>query len=195
MTPDEFINRVFSFSGVLSDPTVRKYGDEISSHLRAGIDMVWSPDTHQVSLLPQEIQLFEEARVNQWKAPIGVDAGYRTRAHELALEAKGYKTAKFVSPHSVGCALDCRVLPGTSEGIHVEQNSLLRRAFQEAATALGFPQPRIGHRAYNEVFCHVDLMFMLFAPYTSLSHPSEWPELAEDQRLHLKNSLVPGLEW
>lgn len=196
ITADQFIVRVFEQSGVTVPPKVKLYGDVISPHLDVGSDVVWSPDTHEVSLIPQEISLFEEARVNQWAKVIGVDAGYRTHAHELVLQAKGYKTAKFVSPHTLGTALDCRVLPGTEPGeTQSAANTLLRRGFREAADVLKIPQPRIGHRAYNEVFCHVDLMFLLFDPYTKLAHPKDWTDLDPALRNIFAAALRPGYEW
>lgn len=194
MTREEFIARIVE-SGVVPPALVHKYGDLISPHIKVGIDMVWSPDTCEVSLMPQEIALFEELRVKQWKRPIAIDAGYRTIAHELALESQGYKTAGFVSPHSLSSALDLKMIVGSYSGDHVTANNLFRQNIRYAATALKLPQPRIGHKAYNETFCHVDLVFMLFAPHTSLAHPKDWTDLDQAMREKMDRNFAPGVEW
>jgi len=194
LSSSDFIARVYA-AGVAPAPVIKTYGDVISPHLKCGIDFLWSPDTREVSLLPQEIALFEEMRTNQWKKPIGVNAGYRTLAHELDLEAQGYKTAKYVSPHCVGSAMDLKVFPGTFQGTQLRANIQLRFAARNAASALKLPQPRIGHIAYEEVFCHVDLMFLLFKPYTKLDHPKDWTDLDADMRKNLGASIQPGVEW
>lgn len=192
-TVTDFQKRVFD-AGVVPVPTVRKYGEKISEHLHIGPDMLWSPDTQEYTQLPQCIALFEETRTTQFQMPIGVDAGYRTVAHEQVLEAKGYKTAKFISPHSLGSADDYKVISGTFGKVSTG-NTRLRLAFRAAATKLGLPQPRIGHKAYGEAFIHVDYMFMLFAPHTSLPHPKDWEELDPDLRKTYATVLTPGWEW
>lgn len=193
LTVLDFQKRVFD-AGVVPAPTVRKYGEEISAHLHIGPDFLWSPDTNEYTQLPQCIALFEETRTNQFQMPIAVDAGYRTVAHEQVLESKGLKTAKFISPHSLGSADDYKVVSG-SFGKVSAGNARLRMAFRTAATKLGIPQPRIGHRAYGEAFLHIDFMFMMFKPYTSLDHPKDWPDLSDDLRATYAKVLVPEWEW
>lgn len=192
-TVNDFINRVYASNPDLL-PVVRQYGDEVSAHLHFGTDMLWSPDTHEYSQLKETVSLFEEVRVNQWKKPIVVDAGYRTAAHEKVLEAAGLKTAKFVSPHSLSSAHDYKALPGFG-GLIVKENNQLRLAFRAGAAALNLPQPRIGHTAYGEAFLHVDFMFLWFEPFTALSHPSSWTDLPTDLRDIYRQVLVPGWEW
>lgn len=194
LTADQFIARVYD-AGVTPAPVVKKYGDEVSPHLHFGTDLLWSPDTHEYSQLPQCIALFEETRVNQWQKPIGVDAGYRTHAHELQLQAEGYKTAKFISPHSLGSADDYKALPGTYDGKITSANIALRAAFRKAASTLGLPQPRIGHKNYGEAFLHVDFMFFLFKPFSVLDHPKDWQDLSAEMRQVYAITCIPGWEW
>jgi hypothetical protein len=194
LTVEDFQKRIFE-SGVIPPPKVVKYGDEISAHLHIGPDFLWSPDTNEYTQLPGCIALFEETRTNQWGKPIGVDAGYRTIAHEKFLESKGLKTAKNISPHSLGSANDYKVLPGNFTGLVSQGNTQLRTAFRMAAVKLGLPQPRIGWKAYGSAFIHIDLMFTLFAPYTTLAHPQDWLDLSDELRETYRRVLVPGMEW
>jgi hypothetical protein len=194
LTADQFIARVYD-AGVTPAPVVKKYGDEVSPHLHIGTDFLWSPDTHEYSQIPECIALFEEVRVNQWKNPIAVDAGYRTHAHELELQKIGLKTAKYVSPHSVGTADDYKVVPGTYDGKVTQGNIALRAAFMKGASALGLPKPRVGHSAYGEAFIHVDLMFFIFAPFSKLLHPRDWVDLSPELRQLFAITLVPGWQW
>jgi hypothetical protein len=194
LSADQFIEKVFA-AGVIPMPAVATYGQKVSPHLTVGTDFLWSPDTNEITFLPQLIQLFEEARTNVWGKPIKVDAGYRTKAHEDALTAQGLQTAAFVSPHSLGSALDLKVIPGTLDGTPSQANVAFRQAFRKAAKNLDMPQPRIGHRAYGEHFIHVDLMFMLFAPFTKLGHPRDWPDLQPELREVYTTTISPGWEW
>jgi hypothetical protein len=57
------------------------------------------------------------------------------------------------------------------------------------------PQPRVGHRVYKETLLHVDFMFMLFAPYTKLAHPSTWTDLQGEMRVAYSVVLKSGVEW
>ena len=195
MLPHEFIQKIFAESGVLTPPRILPYGYQVSTYLTIGIDHLTSPDDGTFVLLPQVIELFDAAR-QIYGGPISVNAGFRTHNHELTLQARGYKTAKFVSPHSLGAALDCKAipLPGKPDYDGEETNRQLQSAFREAAQQLSFPAPRLGHKAYGEAFTHVDLVFLLFAPFTNLAHPETWPELSDDQRL-LISAWRPGIEW
>lgn len=194
MTSAEFIAKVFE-SGVVPMPCVSAYGKQISPHLTMGIDMLWSPDNQQFTTLPQMVDLFEETRVNQWKAPILVDAWFRTEAHEEALDAKGYHTATFASAHEFGAGGDFRALRPGAEAVPINANGALRMAFENAAKALGFPAPRIGYKIYGGSLIHVDLWFMLFEPYSSLRHPKDWPDLQQDVRDAYAKAIAPGVEW
>jgi len=195
MLPHEFIQKIFAESGVLTPPRILPYGYRVSTYLTINIDHLSSPDDATFVLLPQAIKLFDAAR-EIYKRPILVNAGFRTHNHERALQRRGYKTAKFVSPHSLGAALDCKASPYKPElDYHGEEtNRQLQSAFREAAQQLSFPAPRLGHKAYGEAFTHVDLVFLLFAPFTNLAHPETWPELSDDQRL-LISAWRPGIEW
>lgn len=193
LTAPQFIDKIFS-SGIVPAIVVKKYGDTLSDHLHFGTDLLWSPDTHGFSMLPQCVALFEETR-KEWANPITVDAGYRTYAHEKALESQGLKTAKFASPHSLASALDYKATAGTYDGTIAQGNTALRSAFKKAASALGLPAPRIGWKAYNGAFIHVDLMPMLFAPFTNLPHPKDWEDLSADMRGIYAITCVPGWSW
>jgi hypothetical protein len=194
LSADQFIEKVYA-AGVVPMPAVATYGQKVSPHLTVGIDFLWSPDTDEITFLPQLIQLFEEARTNVLGNPIIVDAGYRTKAHEDALTAQGLQTAAFVSPHSLGSALDLKYVVGTFEGTSTQANIALRQAFLQAAKNLNLPVPRVGHKNYAEHFCHVDLMFMLFAPYTKLPHPRDWIDLQPELREVYATTISPGWQW
>lgn len=191
MTAQEFIERVFS-AGVIDKPRLAEYGEKISDHLTAGVDNIWSPDTREVVLYKPMIRLFEKAREFLGR-PIPVTAGYRTLAHEHALQQRGYKTVKFVSPHCFGAMdLDARPYGEKSEK---SANLEIQACLVSATKHLNLPRPRLGHKAYHEKFTHVDLVFMLFQPFTSLPHPAAWPELDEGTRKALGASWREGVEW
>ena len=192
MTATEFVDHVFSQANVLPPPMVMAYGTALHKYLHVGPDHVASPDTGEVALLPALVELDQCAR-ELCGFPLPTSAGFRTVRHEDQLAARGYKTAKFVSPHSLGCALDKDAIArdGKSEqAVNLE----IRTAYIRAAERLKLPRPRLGHRAYGERFTHVDLVFLLFAPYTPLPHPSTWLDLP----VRLRSDLIawrPGVEW
>jgi hypothetical protein len=192
MTAQEFVDKFFSLTSAEQKPRVVPYGTKVSDHLTVGIDLLESPDTEQFTLLPQTVALFEKAReiVN---SPIQVDAGFRTVAHELALQGAGYRTAKFISPHCLGAALDLRIPGPGVDG--PTRNATLQSALLAAAKDLGYPQPRLGHWIYAERFTHVDLVFLCFQPYTDVPHPKDWSELDAAICRELGASWVPGLSW
>jgi hypothetical protein len=191
MSPDEFVEKVFA-SGVIARPKPVAYGEQVSPHLKVGVDQLASPDIGQMTLLPQSVALYEAAREILGQ-PIRVNAGWRTVAHELALQDAGYRTAKWISPHCLGAALDLQL--GLGAVGQPERNAELQEALKSAATKLQFPAPRLGHFAYSEHFTHVDLVFFLFKPYTELDHPGAWTELDPGVRQQLGNSWQPGISW
>lgn len=193
MTSQEFINRVLTESSLAQPPRKASYGERLSQFITVGVDHVTSPDTQEISLMSDMIRLFDKAR-EIYGRPIPITAGFRTHAHEEALTRSGYKTAKFVSPHSLGAALDLDSRPYTWR-TEAQVNAEIRQSVQQAAKALALPRPRLGHRAYDEKFTHVDLVFMLFQPYTTLPHPAAWQELDEGTRKALSAGWREGVEW
>lgn len=189
MTPENFISYIHKELGLL--PMVAPYAQRIGRHLVVGVDQLASPDTGEVLVLPPLSSLFDETR-EYLGEPIPVTAGYRTHRHELRLQNLGYKTAKFVSPHSF-CALDLDARP--TKGRTEKQVCLeIVQATVAAAQKLGLPRPRMGYRGYDYRFVHVDLTFYLFKPYTNLEHPQHWPNLTQEQRQML-SAWRPGAEW
>lgn len=187
----QFIDRIFD-SGVIPRPRVAKYGENLSKHLTVGVDMLWSPDTLEVVTFQPMLDLFEKAR-EILGHPIPVSAGYRTLAHEHELQSRGLRTVKFVSPHAFGAMdLDARARDDVSERT---ENFHIQASLVAAAKVLGLPQPRMGHKGYNEKFTHCDLVFMLFQPYTDLPHPGKWEDLAPSLRSALGSAWREGVQW
>lgn len=184
MTAEQFIEKM-RVAGQLPLATHPAYGDKLSEHIAAGIDHVVSPDTGEFWIHKPLMLMFDTARELLAK-PIRITAGSRTAAHERALAAKGYKTARFISPHCLS-ALDCEA---TGTG-----NKELQDAFRAAATECGFPKPRLGHVTYEERFTHVDMVFLFFAPYTDLPHPRDWSDLETSMRIELGGAWQPGIQW
>ncbi len=193
MTPQEFINRVLTESSLARAPRVAKYGERFGQFITVGVDHVTSPDTQEISLMGNIIRLFDKAR-EIYGRPIPITAGFRTVAHEEALRQAGYKIAKFVSPHSLGAALDLDARPYTWK-TESQVNAEIQKAVRDAAKALELPRPRLGHKTYDEKFTHVDLAFMLFAPYTTLAHPKDWPELSPELRSSFATAYQESVEW
>lgn len=191
LSADEFVAHIFAQSGVLPTPVAQSYGTELNRYLHVGIDHVDSPDTHKIALLPALVELDECAR-EIFGGPILTNAGYRSVHHENSLRTRGYKTAGFVSPHSLGCALDKQV--PARKSLSPAENLRLQQAYIAAAEKLKLPRPRLGHRAYGESFTHVDLVFLLFQPYTLLPHPSTWHDLPPRVGASLL-AWRPGMEW
>jgi len=197
MNAQQIVDKVFAAGVLPMLPAILPYGAKVSEFLTVGVDHLASPDTGECCLIPQTRMLFDEIR-RIMGVPIPVTAGFRTVAHELNLEAAGHKTAKLISPHSLAAALDLDARERSINGRWVPEvgiNVLIQDAARQAADKLGYPTPRLGHRAYNERFTHVDLVFFLFAPYTALPHPADWPELEESTRKTLGAAWRPGVEW
>lgn len=192
MTPHAILQRIFAESGVLKPPLPGTYGQKFGKYLTVGVDQIASPDTGEVTLLPAIVELFTETREILGR-PQPVTAGFRSHAHETALQAAGYRTAKLLSPHSVACALDLDAIP-TAAKTEAAVNVAIRTAVAQAAVKLKLPAPRLGFKAYGERFTHVDVVFLLFEPYTKLPHPQTWPELEPAQRA-LFAAWQPGVSW
>lgn len=65
MTPQEFVDKVFANSirrGGLTPPRKVVYGEQVSEHLKVGIDHLTSPNTGEITLLPQTVTFFDRAR-------------------------------------------------------------------------------------------------------------------------------------
>lgn len=195
MKAEDFIAKVFAFHGLDPQARVYGYGDKVSEHLTVGVDFLTTPDTNQLVFIPELIALYEKTR-EVYGLPIPVTSGFRTHAHELYLEKLGYKTAKFVSPHSLAVALDLDARPRAGK-TEKQVNKDIREAVWKAAKALGLPRPRIGHRVYHERFNHIDLMFLLFKPFSDLEHPSTWEDVgfSAEMRFWMKHSWKPGVQW
>jgi hypothetical protein len=181
-----FVNQAFAAMPTLAQPQVLPYGTKLSEHLTVGIDHVTSPDTGEVAILDATLKVYELARTRLGR-PIRATAGFRTVAHEIALQGAGYKTAKFVSPHCLGAALDCELVNGA--------NAELQGALIQAAADLGLPKPRLGHKAYGERFTHFDMVFMIFQPYGQVNPLDQWLDLDAATRTALVSAWRPGVEW
>jgi hypothetical protein len=184
MTANNFFDRVKD-SGFLAASHKPEIGEKISNHLTHPADAVTSPDTGEVWLDPQLLRLFDAARTIIGE-PLRVSAGSRTIAHEQFLSDRGYKTTKFISPHTLS-ALD--ILTNRVNAY------VMMNAFRQAATDLKLPVPRFGHRSYNDAWLHVDCVFLFFQPFTTLAHPSDWEELQDELRKAMGTAWRPGIEW
>jgi hypothetical protein len=190
MNAEEFLQRLRD-AGVLPPAMKYPHGHKLSRFITTGIDHVASPDTGECWLHQPLLALFDEARAFIGH-PVPVRAGSRTHAYELSLEAAGYKTAKFVSPHSLS-AIDCDAMPRDGK-TEAAVNVGIRTELVRAATKLGFPEPRLGFKAYGERFTHCDLVFLFFEPHTTLAHPATWPDLSPEQQ-RLVAAWKPGVRW
>lgn len=64
------------------------------------------------------LELLDELR-DRVGTPVHVTSGYRSAEKQAQLKAQGYKTAKSISTHQVGCAVD--ITTGQHTGIELEQ--------------------------------------------------------------------------
>lgn len=120
------------------------------------------------------IHLFEAAREKVGR-PITISSGYRSeeyqrKLYEEDLQKNGGKPSGQVampgnSPHATGAAMDLIIPAGWTA-------QRLAELFQETSVEWGFPKARVGWRQYlGRGFIHVDLVHMLFAPYTNIPNP------------------------
>ena len=111
------------------------------------------------------LDLFMEMRKLLGK-PIPINSWYRCETYQQQLLKTNPNAAKN-SPHTTGAAIDLAIPKG-------ETAVTLERLAEQAAANLGLPKPRIGRKQYNDAFVHVDLVFMLYAPYWKNPSPSAW---------------------
>lgn len=162
-----------SLSSVIR-PKIRQYGYHVADHMITGIDFLASPDTNEIFFIPEIIELYERARI-LIDRPIPITAGYRTLLHENNLRTFGYKTAKLISAHTLGAAID-------SDAGNRDDNLTWMHTLKIAARDIELPTPRFGFSAYGGRFVHTDMVFMLFEPYTGLKNP-------------LPDKWRPGITW
>lgn len=173
LTPEIFLTRVFELEEMPS-PRLGVYGEKLTKYLQVGSDALQSPDTGEILPYPPMLALDEEA-CDILGYDIPTTAGYRTPGHQRNLIVRGYKAATFISPHFFGALdKDARPREGKTEKQVCQE---IADAYKKAAIKLRMPAPRLGMRAYNYRFVHVDLLPMLFSPFTGLEHPSKWPEV------------------
>ena len=122
------------------------------------------------------IEVFEAVR-DLIKRPIKINSGYRSiekqtalyQAHQEDLKRKGLPDDHAVakpghSPHMYGAAMDVAI-PWTFNA----QN--LAALFRKASRDLRYPQARTGFKTYHNAFVHLDVLPMLFEPYTKIPNP------------------------
>ena len=181
-----------------------KYGRKLGKYITVGVDNVTSPDRpSELLLMPPITKLFNKAR-EIYGAPLMITAGDRTIEHQRRLLKMGLKAATIMSPHILGAALDIDAKPNRLRGrSEVDECLYIVRCLEKAAGVLKLGLPRIGIKVYNHRFVHVDLVYMLFKPWTLVPHPSDWPETFKDLRgqvvkgAHEKfdRSWRPGVTW
>jgi uncharacterized protein YcbK (DUF882 family) len=90
-----------------------------------------------------------------YRRPIQITSGYRTIAHHEKLKAQGLKTAKFVSPHTLGVAMDIKDPYLEKEG---KDHSILYNHINSLPIGKDL---RIGFKAYSGKFIHIDIAYEL----------------------------------
>ncbi len=111
------------------------------------------PLTKAVVITQINIEQFEEVRKILGSA-IPVNALYRTREYQQHLIDLGYKAAKKYPPHCTGDAMDM----GLTKAYTIKD---LIEANKTASKRLGLPAPRLGYKAYNNIFLHRDHVYLL----------------------------------
>jgi len=130
---------------------------------------VMCPWTREIKLIYWIINLFESVR-NEIGCPIFITSGYRSRQYQKHLtEINPY--AVDLSPHPEGAALDMHI-PINHDPVE------LALKFQEHSQKLGYGICRYGLEKYGFHFLHVDIIYMLFTPWTNVENPkpSLWRE-------------------
>ena len=139
----------------------------VSDHIAAY--EIWDKWTHDIKISPFIVRLFEAVR-NEIERPIMITSGYRSQIYQDYLRQIGYPAA-ILSPHTYGAALD--MLYPT--GLDKDNFTML---FREKSQQLGYGDCRIGRAKYNDTFLHVDIVYLLFEPYTRIGNPipEHWKE-------------------
>ncbi|HBE80347.1 MAG TPA: hypothetical protein DDW65_21575 [Firmicutes bacterium] len=135
------------------------------------------------------LDVIEETRM-RLKTPITGSSGYRSRIKQAILyqeyldeckrQGKAPKSGVVAkpgnSPHETGAAVDLYIPDG-------KQPEEFAKLLQKVSIDLGFPIARVGWKDYlGRGFVHVDLVFLLFTPYTSIANP-------------FPNLWLPGVSW
>ena len=130
-------------------------------------------DEHARILAPL-IDLFEAVRAEV--GPIKVNSGYRGDAFQERLYKQNPQgVAKpGSSPHRFGAAMDLAI---PKEWTAAKLADLV----QAKSIALGFDRARCGWREYSGRFLHIDLVYLLFTPFTAIPNPNR--------------SWRPGVTW
>lgn len=148
--------------------------EHISAHISRA-EFGQRDGSQKVVIYDPLVQLFEAVR-NGLGRPIVISSGYRSDEYQRKLyeedkRKNGGKPSGQVakpgnSPHAAGAAIDLIIPSGWTA-------QRLAEIFQETSVALGFPKCRVGWKQYlGRGFIHVDLVPMLFAPYTSEKNPN-----------------------
>lgn len=153
---------------------IRNDREYISTHISRA-EFGQRDGSQKVVIYDPLIQLFEAVRGGLGR-PIVISSGYRSdeyqkKLYEEDIQKNGGKPSGRVSkpghsPHATGAAMDLLIPPGWDA-------QKLAELFQHTSTALGFSVCRTGWRAYlGQGFIHVDLVYMIFAPYTNVPNPN-----------------------
>lgn len=140
---------------------------EVSPHIQDY--EVICPFTHEIKLSPFIINLFEAVR-NDIGCPIFITSGYRSPQYQKHLTEINPYAVK-LSPHPEGAALDMQI-PFRFEPLE------LAHRFQEHSKRLGYGTCRYGLEKYKFRFIHVDIIYMLYHPWTNTENPKPdiWKE-------------------
>ena len=133
---------------------------KISPHIAAY--KVCDKWTNEIIISPYIVHLFETVR-KKFGVPIIITSGYRTREYQAHLRDIGLPAAE-VSPHCYGAAID------TLFPYDVPKDEFADM-WKWQSMELGYKHCRIGRKKYNDAFCHVDIAYMLFEPYTTIRNP------------------------
>lgn len=124
-------------------------------------------DTGQVVVYEPLVELFEKVR-EIIKRPIRINSGYRSPEYQANLyrqDPSGAVAKPGNSPHQTGAAMDLGIPPNFTA-------QSFAALFRKTSKELGFPEARTGWKMYGGTFIHVDLVFMLYAPYTKEINPN-----------------------
>ena len=129
--------------------------------------------TGEIKISPHIVYLFESVREELGK-PIIITSGYRSEKYQAYLRAIGYPAA-IVSPHCYGAALDM-LFP-----FSVDKDGFAN-LFVNHSLKLDYGICRIGRKQYGDTFLHVDVVYLLFEPYTTIQNPKP-------------DTWKPGVAW
>ncbi len=113
------------------------------------------------------LKLFEAVR--EKLGPIHINSGYRSDAKQTELykaDSSGAVAKPGSSPHRFGAAMDLAIPPTVSSAVELASH------VQYYSKQLGLQVARCGWREYQGRFLHMDVVYLLFAPYTNLKNPN-----------------------